>query len=801
MFRIIELGGKIPTPGLSMLVRRLGEVIADRAGRAPASLLGLSVRQWCQQIQRVVHRRSGRLPAATTMNNIRRLLTRMMRLLVTACDTGPWWQRDQWNPVEDNRIPLRDHEPMGRYSVRFDRIGTRWLRRGLQWHCKVGLDTGLLSWSTVHRRVVAVHEFDGFLAGRGVDGPWLADHPAGMRALMLDFLGHLRARPVTRGRRAGQRLSPASVQRLASDVEQFYLFMTDNKDAAAAALAEPGWLRLGPEHAGFYRRGELPGKPRPRLDGQVIDDDAMTRIMGGLDLLGAAVADGGFGDEQAMRITMLVALLGRRVSEICLLDRDPLLPLSPTAPSSPGEPAADGDDQALVAKLRYQQTKIDGAPDTILVHAEVVAIIREQQQWAQRFFAEHGAPGRTPKYLFLAAQMNRNGDRPYSGNTLRNLLTDLAIRLDVRDSTGALVDFNRTHRFRHTVATGLLNSGVPLHVLQRYLGHLTPTMSMTYAQTLQSTAEAEFLRYRKITADGREIEVDPRDLYDMLELDRRTDRILPNGYCLLPPRQVCGKGNACLTCDKFATDATFLPELQTQLARTEPARHRTPRDVRGPHRTADERGQHLAGRAPPGTRRPRPDHPHAQATLGSPTAPSRRYAAPASRPAPRPSPEKRTTTDARQPRQPPPSRRPQERRRSGPSRARTARDHPPQRADHLPRTGPDRRCLPGLPLPLHPDTPTRRTTSGPTAEHTATGSRAPRPRTRHRAASCAPSPPSSPNSNGVTVTRSAPSNKRSRPHTARTSNYDAASAPSETATTPRRPDTPLADAYANDLPA
>ena len=174
------------------------------------------------------------------MNNIRRLLTRMMRLLVTASDTGPWWQRDQWNPVEDNRIPLRDHEPMGRYSVRFDRIGTRWLRCGLQWHCKVGLDTGVLSWSTVHRRIVAVHEFDGFLAGRGVDGPWSADHPAGMRALMLDFLGHLRARPVTRGRRTGQRLSPASVQRLASDVEQFYLFMTDNKDTAAAALAEPG---------------------------------------------------------------------------------------------------------------------------------------------------------------------------------------------------------------------------------------------------------------------------------------------------------------------------------------------------------------------------------------------------------------------------------------------------------------------------------------------------------------------------------------------------------------------------------
>ena len=57
-------------------------------------------------------------------------------------------------------------------------------------------------------------------------------------------------------------------------------------------------------------------------------------------------------------------------------------------------------------------------------------------------------------------------------------------------------------------------------------------MTMTYAETLQSTAEAEFLRYRKITADGKDLEMDPRDLYDMLALDKRTDRILPTaGVC------------------------------------------------------------------------------------------------------------------------------------------------------------------------------------------------------------------------------------------------------------------------------
>jgi integrase len=568
VFRIIELGGKIPTPTLSLLARRLGEVVSDHdPGRSPASLLECSTRDWCQQIQRVVHRRTGRLPAPSTMTNLHRLLSRALRLLVTALDPGPWWCREQWNPVEDPRIPLRDHEPMGRYTVRFDQISTPWLRRGLQWHCQVGLQTGMLRWSTVHRRVVAVKEFDTFLHARRVDQPWLADQPAAVRALMLDFLGHLRARPLSR-RRAGTRLSPGSVQRLAADVEQFYLFMADNSDAAASALAEPGWLRLGPAHAGFFRRGELGCKPRPRLDRQIIDDDAMTRIMGGLDQLGDPVAEGGLGDEQAMRITLLVALLGRRISEIRLLDPDPLQPLLPTPARSGNDAAAAGDPHAPVAKLRYQQTKIDGAPDTIVVNAEVVAVIGEQQRWARQYFAEHGAPDKTPKYLFLAAQMNRHGERPYSDNVLRARLTELANRLDVRDSTGALVDFNRTHRFRHTVATSLINSGVPLHVVQRYLGHLTPTMTMTYAETLQSTAEAEFLRFRKITADARDLEIDPRDLYELLELNRRTDRILPNGWCLLPPRQVCHKGNACLTCDKFATDATFLPELQAQQTRT-----------------------------------------------------------------------------------------------------------------------------------------------------------------------------------------------------------------------------------------
>jgi integrase len=563
VFRIAERGGVVCAGAMTALTRRLAEVSADLGPQAPASLLAWPASQWLHQIALAVARRSGALPAPGTMRHVRQSLCRCYRQLWAGYDTRPWWQREYWDPAEDTRIPLRPHEPLGTKTVYFRRIGTGWLRQAAQWHFKTGLETGTLSWSTVHVRAGALAVFSDFLAAREPVPPWLAGDPGAVRALMLDFLGHVRALRVERnGPTKGRPVSGARACSVLGAVEEFYSFMHDNKDAAASALAEPGWARLGPEHARFYRRGEKPRPPRYREDDRdVIGDEALAAIMAGTGILGDPPAEGGFGDEQAMRILMLLARTGRRMNEILMLDRDPLTAV-------PGTPAGAAGPGAFTARLRYQQTKIDGAPDTILVDAEIVAIIRAQQEWASGHFTARGAPGKIPKYLFLAARMNRNGDRPYSMAQLNEMLTRLVTRLGVRDAAGRQVDFQRTHRFRHTRATSLLNAGVPIHVVQRYLGHLSPAMTMHYAQTLAETAEAEFLRYRKVTADARDLDTSPRDLYDMLQLDKRTDRILPNGWCLLPPRQSCDRGNACLTCDKFATDATFLPEIRAQKDRT-----------------------------------------------------------------------------------------------------------------------------------------------------------------------------------------------------------------------------------------
>ncbi|MFG2250942.1 tyrosine-type recombinase/integrase [Spirillospora sp. NPDC048823] len=146
--------------------------------------------------------------------------------------------------------------------------------------------------------------------------------------------------------------------------------------------------------------------------------------------------------------------------------------------------------------------------------------------------------------------------------------------VEVTDSKGRSVHLSHTHRFRHTKLTRLAELGLPIHVLQRYAGHATPSMSMHYIAQREEHAEQAFLATVKLKADGTRVSFS-RDDHDSLHLFDRADRILPNGWCLLPPLQTCQKGNACLTCSVFVTDQTHQDALARQLADTESLIERT----------------------------------------------------------------------------------------------------------------------------------------------------------------------------------------------------------------------------------
>lgn len=562
LWRVIDSGLTITAPYarlVSWFIRLAEE--QGRDGRPPLrSLIDRSLQDWEHELVRERARRTGTLGWPKFGPGTFR---RCYRHLLIAYDPRAWWQHDAWSPRFDARIPLRQHEPSSaRAGYDFLVVQQPWLRDALKWQSKTALETGLLRWNSVLARLTSLTIFSQFIAERGVDEPRLCADRQDLRLLALDFLGHVKQRRARCGAHRGELVTNGTVVNIVNDVEQFYAFMADHKQEAARALGEPRWEALGDEHARLWRQGEKPRQARLPDEDVYFDDHTMAQVMRHAGLLGAPKEEGGLGDEQAMRILMLLARTGRRAGDLLLLDFDCLLPI-------PGLAAHDHDTgpDAIVAKLRFQQTKIEGAPNTIFIDSEIVAIIRAQQQWVhahvRALLRDETAP--PPRYLFLAASHNNRGRHSYPKTTVTRRLKQLGELADIRDSQGRRPPLSNVHRFRHTRATSLINAGVPVHVVQRYLGHLSSEMTMRYAHTLRETHEREFLRYKKITAEGSDLELDPRDLFTLIELGKRTDRVLPNGLCMLPPRQTCNRGNACLTCDKFTTDASYLPEHEAQL--------------------------------------------------------------------------------------------------------------------------------------------------------------------------------------------------------------------------------------------
>ena len=270
---------------------------------------------------------------------------------------------------------------------------------------------------------------------------------------------------------------------------------------------------------------------------------------------GQQVLTRGLDDPQAMRMILLQILTGRRASEVRTCEFDCLSEL-------PARTAQDAAGQEVV-RFRYAQSKIDIAPDSILVDREVAEIIEEQQRWVRQSF-----PELRPRFLFVQRTGNRRGDKPYPSGTYNWMLRELSNVARITDSKGRAVNLSNTHRFRHTKLTRLAELGLPIHVLQRYAGHATLTMSMHYIAQRQEHAEQAFLATAKLKAAGTRVQFSPED-YDSLHLFERADRVLPHGWCLLPPLQSCDKGNACLTCSVFVTDETHHTALARQLAETD----------------------------------------------------------------------------------------------------------------------------------------------------------------------------------------------------------------------------------------
>ena len=106
--------------------------------------------------------------------------------------------------------------------------------------------------------------------------------------------------------------------------------------------------------------------------------------------------------------------------------------------------------------------------------------LHPETRTALRAYLEHGRPALLagaddPGYLFLSAHHER-GPRPLTTNSL-----SLMLRRRYHAGGGTLRTFG-SHRIRHATATLLVNHGMPLEEVSRYLGHSSTDVTRRYAQ-------------------------------------------------------------------------------------------------------------------------------------------------------------------------------------------------------------------------------------------------------------------------------------------------------------------------------
>ncbi|MUG92598.1 tyrosine-type recombinase/integrase [Scytonema sp. UIC 10036] len=248
------------------------------------------------------------------------------------------------------------------------------------------------------------------------------------------------------------------------------------------------------------------------------------------------------------RMYLILISCGMRISELCNLSMNCI------------KQDSSGD-----FFLQYYQTKMK-KEITIPITREVTIIIQEQQQKTKEKY------GQDVWFLFPSP---RRKDRARGKQSFIKNINLLIVENNICDENGNLWHFH-PHQCRHTVGTSMINNGVPHHIVQKYLGHDSPTMTQVYAHIYDQTLKKEIAKYhdiRVVNVAGEVVESTNPEIDNNLDLHILKKKVLaqslPNGSCARPIiLGECPHANACLTCGDFRTTIEFLEQHKTQLEST-----------------------------------------------------------------------------------------------------------------------------------------------------------------------------------------------------------------------------------------
>ena len=182
--------------------------------------------------------------------------------------------------------------------------------------------------------------------------------------------------------------------------------------------------------------------------------------------------------------------------------------------------------------LKYYQSKFKKY-NTIPISLDTVKIIQEQQSHLKQNNCSD-SPFLFPSPKFKAQY------KAIGASAFCDALKKLIYEYDIRDLNGKLWNFT-SHQCRHTVGTRMINNDVPQHIVQRFLGHESPTMTQVYAHVHDKTLKKEIAKYhdtRVVNVAGEVVESKSPELDNDLDLHLLKKKVLaqslPNGSCARP---------------------------------------------------------------------------------------------------------------------------------------------------------------------------------------------------------------------------------------------------------------------------
>ena len=206
---------------------------------------------------------------------------------------------------------------------------------------------------------------------------------------------------------------------------------------------------------------------------------------------------------------------------------------------------------------------------------EVAEVVMTQQAWVrQKFSAEMNPKG----YLFPSVY--QSGKRPWVPMTSRSVndaFQRLAQQHAIKSEDGRIFHLH-SHAFRHSKAVELLNNGMSLVMVQQWMAHASPEMTLIYAKILDDTMHEQWQQTVRQGAvcmgpqGGKPQRVEGKKVLGVLnsnalDVERvREHRIavkLPIGNCCKTPKIICRFVELpCFNCPAYVLTPDDLPALE-----------------------------------------------------------------------------------------------------------------------------------------------------------------------------------------------------------------------------------------------